>query len=152
MPMQLDPTRLAAALQELGVTPAALHAIRSAPPDKGKMMLDELKTLAKSRYRKLAFELHPDRTGGDPVKTEKFTFLTQVMRQVESMEYRTAPLPRPQPPMPPPPARQVQVRQVVFRAVPAVSIHNNNRTGTTASPGPDIKGPRGIHVVFLRPS
>jgi hypothetical protein len=95
MPMQLDPTRLAAALQELGVTPAALHAIRSAPPEKGKVMLDELKTLAKSRYRKLAFELHPDRTGGDSVKTEKFTFLTQVMRQIESMEYnRRCPHPR----------------------------------------------------------
>lgn len=147
VPMQLDPVRLAAALQELGVTPAALQAIRMAPPDKARLMLDELKVIAKSRYRKFAFELHPDRNNGDPAKTEKFTFLSQVIKQIESMEYRAPP-----PPPPPPPVRPVQqIRQVVFRAVPAVSIHRN---GAPAAPGPapDIRGPRGIHVVFLRPT
>lgn len=153
VPMQLDPVRLAAALQELGVTPAALQAVRMAPPEKAKLMLDELKAIAKARYRKLAFELHPDRTNGDPAKTEKFTFLSQVIKQIEAMEYRAAPPPPPmmRAPQPGPPVRQVQVRQVVFRAVPAVSIHH--RPGAPAAgPASEIRGPRGVHVVFLRPT
>ena len=159
MPSQLDPVRLAGALQELGITPAALHAIRSARPDQAKAMLEELKQVAKSRYRKLAFELHPDRNNGDPEKTAKFAFLSQVIKQVESMEVRPAPPPPPfrtvpgpvYPQQPGPPVRQVRVAQVVFRAVPAVTIFNRARTGNSAAKG-TVQVPAGIHVVSMRPT
>lgn len=154
--MQLDPVRLAAALQELGVTPAALQAVRAAPPDRARMMLDELKKIAKHRYRALAKLLHPDQNGGDPSKTEKFSFLSEVMRQIDSMEYRPLPPAPPAPPMRPAPARpappvpQPQViRRVVFRAVPAVSVFNQTRT---SAGGPTPGAPRGVHVVFMRPT
>lgn len=148
MPIQLDPAQLLAALLELGVTPTALQAIRSAAPNKGKSLLDELKHAAKSRYRKLAFELHPDRNGGDTSKVARFTLLTDVMKQIEAMVYHPGVSLPPRPAAPPPQSRVV-VQQVVFRPRPVATIFRGVRPATTASPA--ASGPKGVHVVFLRP-
>ncbi len=146
----MDPTQLSAALIELGITPGALQAIRAARPDKGKMLLDELKLIAKSRYKKLAFELHPDRTGGDAAKTAKFSFMSQVIMHVQAMEYQAPPLPPPPRPQPTPPV----IRQVVFRPIPVSRPQRPQPTGspTQCPPTVTVKGPQGLHVVFLRPT
>lgn len=155
MPTPLDPVKLQAALIDLGVTPAALHAIRTAHPSKGKMLVDELKLIAKSRYRKLALELHPDRNGGDSAKTARFSFLAQVIREVESMEYRTPPAPPPPVVMPVGvsrgvPQTQTVIRQVVFRAVPMATVVPASKPVPRSSSGGPAT-PNGIHVVFIRP-
>lgn len=161
MPQQLDPARLSAALIELGVTPAALRAIQTAQPDKGRLMLAELRLVAKSKYRKLAKELHPDLNGGDPAKTAKFSFLSEVMKQVEGMEYRFSPAPPPPPPRPGPPVRpappppQAPVYVVfnapMIRPVVRTPFHRPGPKSTGSAPGP-VKGPQGVHVVFIRPA
>jgi hypothetical protein len=155
MPTSLDPAKLSTALVELGVTPGVLHAIRTAHPSNGKKLLDELKLGAKSRYRKLALQLHPDCNGGDPEKTAKFSFLSQVIKQIESMEYKPLP-PAPAPPPMPQTSPAQHFQHVVFRAVPISRVTHRPVPGVgTASKivgAPASAGPQGIHVVFLRPT
>ncbi len=161
MPSALDPVILSRALTELGVTPGSLRAIREAPPDKGPLLVEELKHVAKSRFRQRVKELHPDQTGGDTTKAAWFSVLCTVMKQVDEMVYR-------QPPPPPPPMMQsphMAAGRVVFRAVPMTSIYragvpqpgarpDPSRTpppgtpSTTSAPGGI---PRPLRVVFMRP-
>lgn len=150
MPAPLDPAKLSVTLVELGVTPHAIHAIRMAPFPKAVEMLKELKELAKRNYKRLAFELHPDRTGNDPDKSAKFAFVTTVWKEVEKMEVR-------QPP--PPPQVFMQVAQVVHfgQQPPRVQRHGGwvrvagTVNGSTASTATTTAFPRGVHVVFMRP-
>ena len=154
MPVSLDPVKLSEALVELGVTPGALQAVQVASPDKGRAPLAELKVAAKARYRKLAFDLHPDRNSGDKTKSAKLSFLSQVMKEVEKLEYRPAP------------SRQQVVQQVVQRVVVrtvACTFVPPPGAMPERAPGPSRPGsgsratgvprdPRGVRVVFLRPS
>ena len=153
MPTPLDPARFSAALIDLGVTPAALHVIRFAPPGQGPVLLAELKLAAKSRYRKLALLLHPDHNGGDAAKTERFSFLAQVIRQVESMEWR--PMPQPPPPIPQPPQATV-TRTVIFRAVPLSNTPPAPkpvpRSAVRRADQAEATTAQGLRVVFLRPT
>lgn len=141
MVAQLDPVRFAQALVELGITPDAIRQVRSAPQAQGERLLDELKSSAKSRYRRLAFELHPDRTGNDEVKAAKFSFLTMVVKEVEGMRWV---------PFPPPPPQQTIRIQFVFpvpvQVVPAPAVVPQG-----AARGIPRGIPRGSHVVFMRP-
>ena len=69
-------------LRRLGVTMDAIQAVRRAPNAQAAAeRLDALKDEARRRYRKLVFELHPDR-GGDP---ESFKLLTQVYEEVQKL-------------------------------------------------------------------
>jgi hypothetical protein len=143
MPQQLDTAKLSEALNELGVTQAALLAIRVATPERGKQLVAELKLMAKSRYRKLAFALHPDRNPGDAASAAKFSFLSIVMKQVEGMEYRPpAPVQHPQ-------QRTVVFQRVVFQTMPGNVAPSRPPMRVTAVPSGT---PRGVHVVFLRPT
>lgn len=95
------------ALAELGITWAEFEAPLAAGP-RGPAMLAELQVRAKKRFKELALELHPDRTGGDPVKTEHFKHLAAAMDALDSLQVTPAGHP---------PASQpgrVVVRQVII--------------------------------------
>jgi hypothetical protein len=135
--MPVDPLKFARALEELGVTPLAIYAVRSSPRAQGEILLNELKLTAKSTYRKLALILHPDCTGGDAAKSAKFVLLSQVLKQFEEMAYL---------PLPPPPPHPVQVsprmpptRFVV--AFPQSAPHTKPKSAAS----------RGVFVVLMRP-
>jgi hypothetical protein len=102
--------QLEQAMTDLGLTAEAHASVRQAPSFEAAVArLDAIKAEAKRRYRKLALELHPDRTGGDVDKTERFKVLAQVMDQLEKMRVGRPPAPRPAPP---------PVRVVVFSTAP----------------------------------
>jgi hypothetical protein len=160
MPAPLDPLKFSQALNDLGVTPAALHAIRTSPPERARMLVDEIKAIAKARFRQLAKLLHPDLTGNDAVKSARFSFLAVVMKEIEKMEPPAASPPRPPPitvargavpqqrvPHPPPVQQQAQQRiRVVFR--PSVVVQTQAQA---ASPPKTTHGPNGVHVVNMKP-
>jgi hypothetical protein len=131
---------------ELGVTREALLAIRVAPPDKGQMLLDELKRIAKSRYRKLAFALHPDRNPGDSASAAKFSYFSEAMRLVEKMAYDASP---------PPVEPVLIVRGIVFHFAPrppGVPLGGRVAVSRTTTASPPAGIPRGARVAFLRPT
>ena len=106
--------------------PADLQAIERLPYNQGVKALASLKDRVRKGYKHLAFELHPDRTGDDPVKTEQFKLLAQVRDQVEKMEL--------QPPsqvkaMPPPPAVVVHRTQTVSFRHPFVTMNITSTIG-----------------------
>ena len=51
-------------------------------------LLLKLKAKAKKNYKRLAFELHPDRNGGDPEKTALYVLLTKVQQEFSKKEAR----------------------------------------------------------------
>jgi hypothetical protein len=164
MPAPLDPMKFGQALNDLGVTQAAIHAIRTSPPERARMLVDEIKAIAKTRFRQLAKLLHPDLTGGDAVKSARFSFLALVMKEIERMEppasvaHRPPPITVPQgavprqaqQPWPPHPVRQQQRPQqrihVVFR--PTVVVQTQ---APASSPPKATHGPNGVHVVNMKP-
>ncbi len=87
-----DP-RAIEALRELGVRlPEDLDAVRHAPSfEAGQAKLAELKERARRNFKHLAFELHPDRTGGDPEKTERFKRIAQAHGEVEKLQLQRRP-------------------------------------------------------------
>lgn len=86
MPTRMDRGQALKALQALGISPRDLDSIRMASYPQAKQMLVQLKELAKKRYRKLALQLHPDRTGGDPEKTEMFKVVGLVLEDLNKLE------------------------------------------------------------------
>jgi hypothetical protein len=140
MPVPVDQQKLAEALRALGVMPHSLDAIRRAPFSDAQRLMQELKDQAKKAYRKLSLELHPDRTGNDPEKTAQFTFLGNVLADIQKLEVR--------PPAPVMPRVQFQV-QVPFGARPGVTTAGNVPRTTNANT--TTTGPQPIYVVFMRP-
>ena len=57
--------------------------------------LQALKDQAKKAYRAKALELHPDKNGGDPKKTEKFKLISDFMRQLDGLRCVSRPKPQP---------------------------------------------------------
>lgn len=95
----MDPARVVALLRELGVDyPAEFRTIEHMPFEAGVKTLEALKERVRKNYRRLAFELHPDRTGNDSEKTAQFKALTEMYRMVEKVTLRQPP-PRPMPVM-----------------------------------------------------
>ena len=88
------------ALRELGVQiPADFEAIQRAPTLKqAQKMLADLKDRARRNFRKLAFELHPDRTGGDNARTEHFMILSKAKEELDKIQLQPI---RRRPPPPP---------------------------------------------------
>lgn len=126
-----DEPRFARALEELGVTSQAIHEIRSSPLPIAERLLKELKERAHKAYRRLAFELHPDRNAGDATKTERFTFLSHVAKHIEALRVQ------------PPPVTFVHV---VFTG--PVSHSSGNTTSTTIN-FTNVQSAR--RVVTMRP-
>ena len=79
-------------LLALGVQPAEIQRLYTLPHDEASRHLGVLKERVRQNWRKLAFELHPDRTGNDPQKTERFRALLALKSKFEQM---TLPEPRP---------------------------------------------------------
>lgn len=93
----MDQTMAVRLLARLGVTPMDIERIRQTPFPQSVAILDELKARVKTNWKRLAFELHPDRTGNDPVKTEEFKGLTLVRDDFEKLRVEPRPQPMPQP-------------------------------------------------------
>lgn len=88
--------RQAAAI--LGLTEEDLtNCIRHPELEECRRRLDSLRTLLKQRYREAALNLHPDRTGNDPEKTELFKRVTHLWEEIQKLEIGPRPRPRPQP-------------------------------------------------------
>lgn len=85
----------------------------------------DCKAQAKANFRKLAFELHPDRQGGDGAR---FKELTDVWDRLKSVEIS----PRSSPP------RQVVRTTIVIRYQPRAYANGYNKytNGTTTTSGP----------------
>jgi len=129
----VDHVRIQQAVQALGITPADFDAIRRASFPQAQDMLQALKDRAKKNYKRLVFELHPDRTGNDPGKTELFKILGQVITDIEKLQVQP----------PPPPPQFVRV-QVPLQWVQVARTVNGTTTTTVAGFHPG-------HVVFMRP-
>jgi len=100
-------------LARLGVGPGDLHRVQQTPYPQSVVLMDDLKARVKASFKKLAFELHPDRTGNDPAKTEEFKGLAQVASDFE--KFTVQPVRRP----PPPPPQQTVSFVFVRQQVPA---------------------------------
>lgn len=141
--MAYDP-RAIEALRELGVrVPEEIDALLREPTfEAAKAKLAELKERVRKNFRKLAFELHPDRTGGDPGKTERFKLLVQVQDSFDKLQIR--------PPQP-------RVMHVVWHnpmahttnTAASTSVYTQFYQGTgAATPSPRVSP---LRVVFMRP-
>lgn len=109
MPAPIDQAKLFAALRELGIPPEDLQVLPRLPFPQAQEKLRIMRQIARKNYKRLAFELHPDRTGNDPVKTEKFKLLGQILTDFDKIEVRPAPPPPPMPVRQPMPVQWVQV-------------------------------------------
>lgn len=65
----------------LGVTQADIVRARASEAD-----LRDFQDRVRQAYRKLALELHPDRTGNDAYKSQLFQLATQVVDEIKSMQ------------------------------------------------------------------
>lgn len=75
-----------AALTALGIRDADIHAYLSAPsPELAERRLAAIQSRARCRFQRLALELHPDCTGNDPEKTERFLDLCAVLDTIMAM-------------------------------------------------------------------
>lgn len=133
MTAPIDQAKVLQAVEALGITVADVEGIRRSPFPQAQTMLQALKDRAKKNYKKLAFELHPDRTNNDPVKTDLFKVLGQVLADIEKLQVRP----------PPPPI----VRQQV--AVHWVQVARTVATGTSSTTS-SVRFHPG-HVVIMRP-
>lgn len=129
----IDPHKMALALESLGVSVRDFEEMRRASFTRAQELLRALKERARKSFRRLALELHPDRTGNDETKTETFKALTQVFSELIKLEVR------PPPPVPPPvqPVVSTWVQYSRSRPVPS------SPTVTAAQ--------RAVRTAFLRP-
>jgi hypothetical protein len=122
-----DPQRarfLQGILQDLGVSQDELAALQKCSLAEGQRKLDELKERVRKNFKRLAFELHPDRTGNDPAKTERFKAICEVRDGFERLGL--APRPAPVPPV-------MHVTRVSW--VRAGTAYNRAATSTTTGTG-----------------
>jgi hypothetical protein len=94
MPSPIHPQDVQRALVALGVSQQDFETIRRVPFPQAQTLLQELKTKARRNYKKLAFELHPDRTQGDETKAQLFVLLGHVLGELDKTTVRP---PQPQP-------------------------------------------------------
>lgn len=92
----MDQVALHRALGALGVQPQALEHLRRVPFPQAVEGLKRIQEAAKPAYKKLALELHPDRTGGDETKTRLFSEVTMAHKWLQELKVQP---PAPQPTM-----------------------------------------------------
>lgn len=123
--MAMNQETLVRALGHLGVDAQVLDHLRRIPFQQAVKDLTTLKAEVKTRYKKLAFELHPDRTGGDEAKTKLFSEVTEANRWFQELKLH-----------PPPPRQVVQVVRVQHfpqRSPYSGTINWTNTTSTTTT-------------------
>lgn len=84
-------------LRLLDVHPAEIESLYRLPHVEASRVLEGLKDRVRRNWRKVAFELHPDRTGNDSEKTAQFRALLVLKDKFEQM---SLPAPRPARPEP----------------------------------------------------
>lgn len=134
----MDQVTVIRLLARLGVTPMDIERVRQMPFPQSGAFLEELKARVKTNWKRLAFELHPDRTGNDPSKTEEFKALTVIRDDFDRLRVE----PRPQMPRP------VNIAQVAFIRVQRPPQYNVRPDTTSTS----ANSSHTIHfVVNMRP-
>lgn len=94
--MKLSDDQIVRAMQLLQLTKDDFTSIERATSFVvGQQALEALKERAKKQFKKLAFELHPDRTNNDPAKTEDFKLISAAVDDLEKLQLRPPPPPRP---------------------------------------------------------
>lgn len=97
-----DRQRIERGLRALGISSGDFQAIRTATTlEVAQATLEAVKVKVRKAYKKLALDLHPDRTNGDPEKTDLFRVVTSVKNDIEALTIdRALPPPPPQPMVP----------------------------------------------------
>jgi hypothetical protein len=147
MPVQADPMKVRGVMTELGIMPNELGSLQGLPLAEGQRRLDEIKERVHKNYKRLAFELHPDRTGNDPAKTEHFKLVGAVKDDFDKLKLE----PRQVNMQPPPPPLNMQ-RVRVVRVVSWASARTGGpvTTGTTSGTTVQINIP--FRVATMRPT
>jgi hypothetical protein len=81
----MTPADAQQAFADLGVYPRDITALQTMPFQAAVARLTELKAIAKKNFRNKALELHPDLTGNDPVKAQRFVFLKKVFEDLNGI-------------------------------------------------------------------
>ena len=137
MPSSIPQHDVQRALATLGVTSQDFDTIRRVPFSQAQTLLQELKVKARRNYKRLALELHPDRTQGDQIKAELFVLLGRVLEELDKTVVH------PQPPMPQPISFNYS-----FNTAPTwVSTATTSRTTTTTT----FTAQQVIRIVKMRP-
>jgi hypothetical protein len=113
---------------QLGFTPQQVQSLQALPTfEAATQALEEMKNDARSRYRKLVFQNHPDRNPGDTTAMATLRDLNEVMKQIESLKIeRRAPQPVMQ-------IHFVHVQQPMQAQVRTAPHYNASPTSTTTS-------------------
>jgi len=74
------------ALSALGLQQADFERLCRLPFDRAVKQLQELQLRARKSFRRLALELHPDRTGGNEEKTRRFLTIKAVYEEVSQLK------------------------------------------------------------------
>jgi len=145
MPPPIPPHDVQRALQALGVVQQDFETIRRVPFPQAQTLLQELKAKARRNYKRLALELHPDRTQGDEVKAQLFVLLGRVLVEIDKTTVH--------PPPPPPPqvinftVVNVPVEQPGASTWQAWQQHANGSTASSAG----FTHQQVIRIVRMRP-
>jgi hypothetical protein len=130
----MNPQLVREVMEALDATPERIRQLTTLPFPKAVESLNIIKEEAKKRYKKLAFEWHPDRNPSDPIAEERFKTLGAVMADLNKLQFR-----------PPPPV----VQYVHFPAVSpfgsSVSFTYSPTSATTTSVGYNA-----VRVAFIR--
>jgi len=97
----------------MDLTPEDFHGVRQAPSlEEAQRRLAIVKEKVKTGFRKLAIQLHPDHTNGDPEKTELFKLLVTLKNDIDKLQVER------QPPQVPPMHMGTVTRVVVVNYYP----------------------------------
>lgn len=126
-------------MQALDATPQRIHQLQRMPFQQAVKALEEIKVEARKRYKKLAFQWHPDRNPDDPSAETKFKLLGSVLADLEKLRFR-----------PPPPPRPMVIRHVYMPSVSPFgsSVSFTNTTSSTAST--TTVSYNAVNAVFIR--
>lgn len=130
----MDQVTLLRALAALGVHPQDLENLRRIPFEHAVEGLKKLQDGVKPRYKRLALELHPDRTGGDEAKSKLFSEVTMAHKWLQDLKMQP----------PPPPQMTVRVQRMVF--YPQAHPFGGTVTATSTS----TTGYAASRVVFIK--
>ena len=134
-------------MTELGIMPNELQSIQGLPLLEGQRRLEEIKERVHKNYKRLAFELHPDRTGNDPAKTEHFKLVGAVKDDFDKLKLEARQVHH-QPP--PPPMNMQQVR--VVRVVSWASARPGGPATTATTSGTTVHINVPFRVATMRPT